>query len=347
MKPVFLCLLAMLTAASAVQDKIEPALASNGEGIAALCAENGLAGRVAWVSDCEGDLEIYVMDLDTGLPDRITYNTCADRSPALSPDGRYLAWVSEMYGQPDLYLMDLNNTGRDRVWDKLTDTPGVENDLSWSADGERIYFSSYEAIDYGAVGLFAGSTEELEHLSGRRNCFAVYYYDLERGVLEPQSLEPGDYRWPVHVAGFGVVCVYEPWSELVSPFTAGLVFVHDALATSDLATPGDEVFGPLRRFPDGTLLVPYREGELMYGARMDAPTETVLSSRPLEPDRFNLAPDPAGGDWFIGQTADVGDPSSEIILFGSGAESELPVEIRLTENESYDGEPAWAAVKGE
>jgi len=333
----------MLTAASAVQDKIDPALVSSGEGIAALCAENGLTGRVAWVSDFEGDFEIYVMDLDAGRPDRVTYNICPDRSPALSPDGRYLAWVSEMYGQPDLYLMDLN----DRLWDKITDTPGFEGDLSWSADGERIYFSSYEAIDYGTVGLFAGSTEELEHLAGRGYGFAAYYYDLNYGTVEPQSLEPGDYRWPVHVADFGVVCVYEPWSELVSPFTAGLVFVHDALATSDLSAPGDEVVGPLRRFPDGTLLVPYREGDLNYRARMDAPTETVLSSRPLEPDRLNLAPDPAGGDWFICQTAAEGDSSAEIILVGSGAESGLPVEIKLTDNESYDGEPTWAVVGGE
>ncbi|MCX7022718.1 MAG: hypothetical protein NTW26_10695 [bacterium] len=342
MKPVFLCLLAMLTAAAAAQDETDPALAASGAGIAALCAENGLSGRVAWVSDCEGDLEIYVMDLDAGCPDRVTYNECADRSPALSPDGRYLAWVSEMYGQPDLYLMDLN----DRLWDKLTDTPGFEGDLSWSADGERIYFSSYEAIDYGTVGLFAGSTEELEHLAGRRYSFAVYYYDLDYKTVEPQSLEPGDYRWPCHVAGFGVVCRYEPWSAEVSSFPAGLIFVHDALVTSDLSTPGDEVVGPLRRFPDGTLLVPYREGDWNYCARMDAPTETVLSSRPLEPDRFNLAPDPAGGDWFIGQTAVEGDPTAEIVLFGEGF-SESPVEIKLTDNATYDGEPTWAVVKGE
>jgi len=343
MKPIFLCFLAMLTVAPAAQDGVDSTTAASVGEITNQYTEYGLTGRVAWVSDCEGDLEIYVMDLDTGLPEQVTFNMCPDRSPALSPDGRWLAWVSEMYGQPDLYLMDLN----DRLWDRLTDTLGAEGDLSWSADGERIYFSSYEAIDFGAVGLFAGSTEELEHLAGRERGFAVYYYSLKYDTVEPQSLEPGDYRWPVHVAGFGVVCVYEPWSELASPFTAGLVFIHDAGVTSTLASPGDEVLGPLRRFPDGALLVPYREGDSLYFARMDAPRETVLASWDAEPGRSNLAPDPAWGEWFIGQTGGEGDPTSEIILFVCGVESAPPVEIKLTDDASYDGEPTWAALGGE
>jgi len=330
MKPVFLCLVAMLTAAAAQAET------------AARCAENGLAGRVAWVSDAEGDTEIFVMDMDDCMPEQVTYNTCGDWSPALSPDGRYLAWVSEMYGRADIYLMDLN----DRLWDRLTDTPGFENDLSWSADGERIYYSSYEAIDYGTVGLYAGSTAELEHLAGRRHGFSAYYYDLNYKTVERLSLFPGNFRSPVHVSGLGVVCRYERWSAEVSPFPAGLVLIHDALACDPLGyCEGLDFAGPLRRYPDGYLLVPYIAGDWLCYDRIEPNTgEMVCGWRYSTGDRLNGTPDPAGGNWLLSQTADEDDPASEIVLVGNREDAEPQVVILLTENESYDGEPSWAVV---
>jgi dipeptidyl aminopeptidase/acylaminoacyl peptidase len=349
MKPILLCALMLTTAALAVQDVIDPDLAAYGEGIAALCAEKGLTGRVAWVSDRDGDPEIYVMDLDEGYPYRLTAFEGEDRHPALSPDGEKLAWVSEMDGRADVYLMDLGGSGRDRVWERLTDTPDYERDLSWSADGERLYFSAYEAIDYGTVGLFAGSTEELAHLAGRRNGFAAYYYDLSYGAVERQSIFPGDFRSPVHVAGLGVVCRYEPWSAEVSPLPAGLVLIHDALACDPLGyCEGWEFAGPLRRYPDGDLLVPYSEGDRSCYARLSPHTgEEVYGWCYPGLDRLNGLPDPAGGDWFVCQTAPDGDPEAEMVLVGEATSAEVSGEIYLTQNDSYDGEPTWAVVEGE
>jgi WD40 repeat protein len=320
-------------------------LVSYGDGIAALCAENGLAGRVVWVSDVEGDLEIFFMDLAEGYPYQLTASEGADLHPALSPDGEKLAWVSEKDGRADIYLMDLN----DRLWDRLTDTPGVESDLSWSADGERIYYSSYEAIDYGTVGLYAGSTGELEHLAGREHGFAAYYYDLNYRTEERLSLFSGDFRSPVHVSGLGVVCRYEPWSAEVSPFPAGLVLIHDALACDPLGYyEGLDFAGPLRRFTNGDLLVPYISGEWFCYDRIEPNTgEMVCGWWYSTGDRLNGTPDPAGGNWLLCQTAAEGDPASEILLLGSGNDSEPQVIIQLTDNASYDGEPTWAALGGE
>jgi hypothetical protein len=343
MTRVLLCLGLMLAAAAA--QNISEAV--TGAGTAALCAENGLSGRVAWVSYRDGDPEIFLLDLDDCVPEQVSVNDCGDWSPALSPDGRYLAWVTEMAGQADICLMDLSRTGRERTWDRLTDTPGVERDLSWSADGERIYFSAYEAIDYGTVGLYADSTEELAHLAGREHGFAAYYYDLSRGTVERLSLFPGDFRSPVHVAGLGVVCRYEPWSAEVSPFPAGLVLIHDALACDPLGYgEGLEFAGPLRRFPDGDILVPHvAEGWFCYDRINPDTGVLVVGWCYSSHDRLNAAPDPAGGDWLICQTAAGDDPASEIILIGSGDASTEQVVIPLTQNETYDGEPCWAAVE--
>ncbi len=351
MRRIVVMLLLLAFVASAVQDKIDPDLAEYGAEIAALCAEYGLAGRVAWVSDRDGNLEIYLMDLDEGYPYRVTVSKGDDRYPALSPDGRYLSWVTNMAGQPDIYLMDLGESGHDRVWERLTDTPAYERDLSWSADGERIYFSAYEAIEYGTVGLYAGSTEELAHLAGRRYGFAAYYCDLERGAVEPQSLFPGDFRFPVHVAGLGVVCRYEPWSAEVSPFPAGLVLIHDALACDSLGYgEGLTVVGPIRRYPDDTLLIPYRDGDKFYYARHVPLTGEIILSWYIEAgDRLNALPDPADAEsgWYLCQTAAEGDSSSEITLVGGLVSTLEPDVIYLTQSDCYDGEPTWAVVEGE
>ncbi len=348
---IVITLLLLVFVVSATQDKIDPDLADYGAGIVALCEKHGLSGRVAWTSDRDGNLEIYLMDLDEGYPYRLTVSKGDDRYPALSPDGRYLAWVSEMYGQPDLYLMDFGPDGHDRIWNRLTETPAYERDLSWSTDGERLYFSSYEAVDYGTVGLYAGSTEELAHLAGRRYGFSAYYYDLERGAVERQSLFPGDFRFPIHVAGLGVVCRYEPWSAEVSPFPAGLVLIHDALACDSLGYgEGLTDVGPIRRYSDDTLLIPYRSDDKLYYARQVPFTGEIILSWYIEGgDRLNALPDPADAEsgWYLCQTAAEGDSDAELLLVKGLASRPIIESIHLTQNDCYDGEATWAVVEGE
>jgi Tol biopolymer transport system component len=51
--------------------------------------------RFAYVSDWDGDSEIWIYDLASGTKTQITANDCDDYSPAWSPDGDYIAYVSE------------------------------------------------------------------------------------------------------------------------------------------------------------------------------------------------------------------------------------------------------------
>jgi len=51
--------------------------------------------KFAYVSDWDGDGEIWIYDLETGAARQITDNNYDDYSPAWSPDGKYIAYVSE------------------------------------------------------------------------------------------------------------------------------------------------------------------------------------------------------------------------------------------------------------
>jgi hypothetical protein len=90
--------------------------------------------RVAFVSNRDGNWEIYLVTLDAGRPKRLTRAPGADIRPAFSPDGTRVAFQSERDGRPEIYLINIDGTGEMR----LTDTGGTNP--AFSPDGTRILY---------------------------------------------------------------------------------------------------------------------------------------------------------------------------------------------------------------
>lgn len=335
MKLIILSILVLITISQAAEDTIDT-------DILALLSENSLSGRVAWVSDRYGDSDIFFMDLSEGRPIRVCAFEGEDRHPVLSPEGWRLAWVSEMFGQPDIILVHLGPFGHTRSLVRLTETPETERDLDWSADGERLYFSVLEAPDISSISLFMDPASIENGMIDEVS--ALYYCRTVTGDLEHQSLEPGNYRYPCHVSGFGIVCAFQAWEDGA---LAKLAYVHDALVTSDCTTPGDEVVGPIRRYPNGELLVPCRRVNQLYYTRIIPETGGIVSECNSSWNRLNPVPDPAdgGSDWYICQTAQSGEPDSEILFICGLLSSVEPEVIPLTQNHWYDGEPTWVVLE--
>jgi dipeptidyl aminopeptidase/acylaminoacyl peptidase len=55
---------------------------------------------VAFVSDRDGDYEIYVASVFTGEAEHVTNNKVADRQPAWSVDGHWISYQSSHYASP-------------------------------------------------------------------------------------------------------------------------------------------------------------------------------------------------------------------------------------------------------
>ncbi len=102
--------------------------------------------RIAFVSNRDGNFEIYVMDDDGGNLRRLTNHPDRDFSPSWSPDGKWIAFVSNrdghvnIRGRPtdEIYVMDAD--GGNQL--NLTNDPHDDRSPSWSPDGKRIVFSS-------------------------------------------------------------------------------------------------------------------------------------------------------------------------------------------------------------
>ena len=101
-------------------------------------------GAISFVSNQDGNFEIYLMDLDGGNLINLTNHPIDDVSPTWSPDGRFFAFVSYLEDlNSEIYVMDVKTKKRRR----LTNHQGLDRDPAWSPDGQWIAFSSSRARD--------------------------------------------------------------------------------------------------------------------------------------------------------------------------------------------------------
>lgn len=104
-------------------------------------------GRIAFVSDRDGNQEIYLMDPDGTNTVRLTSNSGDDRNPEWSLDGTTIAFESSRDGDRGIYAMNADGSGVTRI------TPAGVNGFwpTWSPDRNQIAFS--RAVDDG-VSLY-------------------------------------------------------------------------------------------------------------------------------------------------------------------------------------------------
>lgn len=80
-------------------------------------------GALLYVSNPDGDFEIYAIRDEFGKRENLTHNQADDLSPALSPDGEWIAFVSDRDGRREIYLMRPDGTDVRRLtWNQFTDS---------------------------------------------------------------------------------------------------------------------------------------------------------------------------------------------------------------------------------
>ena len=99
---------------------------------------------------------IWVMDLETRTARRLTTGGAMDFRPAWDPAGRRIAFVRDDGSDTGIVVADAE-TGVELA---TVDTPALDLDPAWSADGETLYYTSGRAgtLDVWAVAMSEGST---------------------------------------------------------------------------------------------------------------------------------------------------------------------------------------------
>ena len=93
--------------------------------------------KIVFVSNRDGNDEIYMMDYDGHNQVRLTYNRVRDYMPAWAPDRKRIAYTSFKDGQAILYILDLEKGTLTEVQNE-----GTNFAPAFSPDGKKLAFCS-------------------------------------------------------------------------------------------------------------------------------------------------------------------------------------------------------------
>jgi Tol biopolymer transport system component len=155
--------------------------------------------------------DIWLIDLERGVPSRFTFDPADDINPTWSPDGNRIAFSSARKGQRDIYVKAANGIGEEQL---LFGSAGGKNMECWSPDGRLLLFNT--TVAQGQQQIWAlpleGERKPYAVLSGPAGMQAsslspdgkfIAYWSGESGRAEVflQSFPPGRDRWQVSTTG--------------------------------------------------------------------------------------------------------------------------------------------------
>lgn len=97
-------------------------------------------GKILFISNREGNAQIYIMNHDGTEQHALTQGTAENTEPAWSPDGKWIAFTSYRDGNAEIYRMD--NDGQHLL--RLTNHELADNAPTWTPDGRIIFRSMRE-----------------------------------------------------------------------------------------------------------------------------------------------------------------------------------------------------------
>lgn len=111
-----------------------------------------VANKIAFVSNRDGNNEIYLMDADGTNPQRLTNDLQSDTEPSLSPDGTRVAFTRQVgagFLETDIFVVGVDGANLQR----LTNSPQRESNPSWSPEGTKIAFT-FNPGGSGTIEIF-------------------------------------------------------------------------------------------------------------------------------------------------------------------------------------------------
>jgi hypothetical protein len=112
-----------------------------------------LTGHIAFVSDRDGDQDIYLMKADGTGVTQLTNNDQIDDYPALSPDGQRIAFFRKprsIFASGGLFIMDANGNGQREIFSHVDKLIGT-----WSPNSDAIAFASLTSPSIQSINIDA------------------------------------------------------------------------------------------------------------------------------------------------------------------------------------------------
>ncbi len=187
--------------------------------------------QIAFVSNRDGNRDIYLINPDGSNLVRLTTNVGASYQPAWSPDGKRIAFTTHNGKNPEIYAIDLD--GQNLV--NLSSNPSSDERPTWSPDGKFIAFASGrdypdEALMDQVYVMAADGTKQtrLTNFSsqatfpswspnGQSIAFSLYGANAGLYLMQPNGSNP------THIAPdlFGMMAAWSPDSQYIAMVVPG------------------------------------------------------------------------------------------------------------------------------
>jgi Tol biopolymer transport system component len=177
--------------------------------------------RLAFVSDRNGDQEVFVMSSDgTGVVNLTDSPASDEVAPMWSPDGSRILFTTDRDGNLELYVM--NADGSEPV--NLTNDPDVDWNASWSLDGSRIAFQTNRTGDY-EIFLMNADGSDLVNITTDPASDLHPAWSPDGARIAFSSLRTGDSElFLINPDGSALVNISnDPASEMLGPQPWGLI----------------------------------------------------------------------------------------------------------------------------
>jgi Tol biopolymer transport system component len=170
--------------------------------------------RIAFTSSRSGAPEIWVDAIDGSAPRQLTFRKERVAMPRWSPDGTYIVYTSWTGDNQDLF--SIRSDGSGEAW-RVTFEPSVEDNPSWSRDGESIYFRS-DRDGRSRIYRMPGSGGQAVAMTRGEGSQALESLDGTRLYFVRSRTAPG--LWSMPVTGgpesFVAARVWEGWWDVTA-----------------------------------------------------------------------------------------------------------------------------------
>ena len=106
--------------------------------------------EVLYLSNADGDLELYVSDIESGKTRQLTNNDLDDSQASWSPDGKWIVYTGRVGADLEIFMISSNGKNSRRL---THHEKGIDFSPQWSSDGKKILYISQTKHNYSLLEL--------------------------------------------------------------------------------------------------------------------------------------------------------------------------------------------------